>query len=361
MVIIVVGKLLKNNFIKKNFNGFTLAVDTMGGDFGPNITVPATIQAMSSNKEMNVFLVGDMRKISLELKNVDFSIKNRIKIIPTKLVVQDEANLFKSIRYSHGSSMRVALELVKFGKAQACISAGNTSVLMALSKILIKTIKKINRPALMAMMPNKKNKKTLVLDLGANINCNSSVLIQFAIMGSAVSKKIFNIKNPKISLLNIGQEINKGLDNIKQAAKFLKNHPNVNYIGYLEAHDVLSGNTDVLVCDGFVGNIMIKTMEGVVKTFFSILNIFETKKNEKWWKKIIIYLDKKKLSKYFYYLNPDQYNGACLLGLKKIVIKSHGSANQKAFFIAIKKAEQTIICDIPNLISKSMSTILPEW
>lgn len=331
----------------------------MGGDFGPCITVPASIKALLSNSKMHIFLVGDPKKILISLEGIDFNLKNRLQIIPSKSVIKNDVNFSHAIRHSYGSSMRIALELVQSGRANACISAGNTAVLMALSKILIKPLDAIYRPALMTVIPNKKRKKTLILDLGANINCNSEILVQFAIMGSILAKKIFNLNKPRVSLLNIGKETNKGLDNIKNAAKMLKKYSKskINYIGYIEANDLLSGKTDVLVCDGFVGNVMLKTMEGSIKMFFSLSQACI---KEKWWIKFIMNLCNNILYKYFYFLNPDQYNGACLLGLKDIVIKSHGSANQNAFFVAIKQAEKIVMHKIPELISKHFKTILRQ-
>lgn len=339
---------------------YTIAIDTMGGDFGPCVTVPASIKALLSNSKMQLILVGDPKKILLYLSSFRFSLKNRLKIIPTTSIIDNNISLAKAIRNSNGSSMRIALELVQQGQAQACISAGHTGVLMALSKILIKPLKKIERPALMTIIPNKKNKKTLILDLGANINCNSNMLVQFAIMGSILFEQIFNLNHPKVALLNIGKEISKGLNNIKEAAKILKKYSKINYIGYIESNDLLSGKTDVLVCDGFVGNVMLKTMEGSIKIFLSILEYFGKRKNEKFWIKIIMKFLNKELFDYLYYFHPDQYNGSCLLGLKNIVIKSHGAANKNAFFFAIKQAEKAIICKIPDLISKKFEKILSE-
>lgn len=329
----------------------------MGGDFGPSITVPASIQALLSNDKMKIFLVGDPKKILISLEGIDLNLKKRFHIIPSQTVIKDNISLSNLVRHSYGSSMRIALELVKSGKANACISAGNTALLMALSKILIKPLDNIKRPALMTILPNIKNKKKLILDLGANINCNTQNLVQFALMGSILANKILNIKYPKISLLNIGKETNKGLDSIQNAAKILKKCSKINYIGYTEADKLLNGYFDVLVCDGFVGNVMLKTMEGSIKIFFLL---FQSLIKRKWCLKIIMYFFDKYLLKYFYFLNPDEYNGACLLGLKSIVIKSHGSANQNAFFVAIKQAEKIVMHKIPELISKKIITILPK-
>lgn len=340
---------------------FTLAIDAMGGDFGPCITVPASIKALSYNKKMNIFLVGDPQKISILMGKINSNLQSRLKIIPSFSFINNDIEIFQAIRHSYGSSMRIALELVKKGKAQACISAGNTGALMSLSKIIIKPLKYIKRPALMSLFPNNKGGKTLVLDLGANIHCNSEILVQFAIMGSILAKKILKKILPKVALLNIGKEDNKGLKNIRNAHKILKNFKKINYIGYIEGNDLLTGKTDVLVCDGFVGNIMLKTIEGIIKIFFSFFQNYKNNKKEKWYTQFILSFFKKSLLKEFYFLNPDKYNGACFLGLNNIVVKSHGSANENSFFSAIQQTEKILMYNIPYLISKFFATtILPK-
>lgn len=338
----------------------TLAIDTMGGDFGPSVTVPASEKAVLSNSKLNLLLVGDPQKISILLSGTKKSVKKRLKIIPATSVIKNNINIFKSIRKSKHTSMRIALELVKNGTAQACISAGNTGILMALSKVLLKPLKNIKRPALVGLIPNFENKKTLVLDLGANINCNSTMLVQFAIMGSILAECIFNIPNPRIGLLNIAKEINKGPNNIQDAEKILKNYSKINYIGYIESNNLLNNKTDVLICDGFVGNVMLKTIEGAITTFFSFLKNNNQKKQKILWiKKIKNWINKISLKK-FSCFNPDQYNGAYLLGLQGIVIKSHGAANKKAFFFAIDKAHKIAQKKILHCISSRIENIFPK-
>jgi len=338
----------------------TLALDVMGGDFGPSVTVPASLQALTSNTELNLLLVGDPDAITPFLAKADASQMERIRIIPAESVIASDARASQAIRASKGSSMRVALELIKSGDAQACVSAGNTGALMGLAKMVVKPLEGIERPALMTVLPNQQRSKTVVLDLGANVECDSTMLVQFAVMGSVMAEEVLGIANPRVALLNIGEEESKGLDNIRDAAAILKNTPAINYIGYLEGNDLLTGKTDVMVCDGFVGNVTLKTMEGVIRMFLSLLKSSGEGGKKAWWLKWLGRILQKKLAKRFGHLNPDQYNGACLLGLRGIVIKSHGGANQRAFAVAIEQAVQAVQRQVPTRIAARLKAVLPK-
>ncbi|WP_459177008.1 phosphate acyltransferase PlsX [Ewingella americana] len=338
----------------------TLALDVMGGDFGPSVTVPASLQALTSNSELNLLLVGDPDAITPFLVKADASQMERIRIIPAESVIASDARASQAIRASKGSSMRVALELIKSGDAEACVSAGNTGALMGLAKMIVKPLEGIERPALMTVLPNQQRTKTVVLDLGANVECDSTMLVQFAVMGSVMAEEVIGISNPRVALLNIGEEESKGLDNIRGAAVILKNTPAINYIGYLEGNDLLTGKTDVMVCDGFVGNVTLKTMEGVIRMFLSLLKSSGEGGKKAWWLKWLGRILQKKLAKRFGHLNPDQYNGACLLGLRGIVIKSHGGANQRAFAVAIEQAVQAVQRQVPTRIAARLKAVLPK-
>ena len=338
----------------------TLALDVMGGDFGPSVTVPASLQALISNSELHLLLVGDPDAITPFLAKADPSLRERIRIIPAESVIASDARASQAIRASKGSSMRVALELIKSGDAQACVSAGNTGALMGLAKMVIKPLKGIERPALMTVLPNQLRSKTVVLDLGANVECDSTMLVQFAVMGSVMAEEVIGIENPRVALLNIGEEESKGLDNIRDAAAILKNTPAINYIGYLEGNELLTGKTDVMVCDGFVGNVTLKTMEGVIRMFLSLLKSSGEGGKKAWWLKWLGRILQKKLAKRFGHLNPDQYNGACLVGLRGIVIKSHGGANQRAFAVAIEQAVQAVQRQVPHRIAARLEAVLPK-
>ncbi len=333
----------------------------MGGDFGPRITVPACLRALASNPHLKILLVGQPDSISPLLANQNAELISRLQVIPAEHIVANDAKPSQAIRASKGTSMRVALDLVKTGDAQACVSAGNTGVLMGLAKLRLNAIDGIERPALVSVLPNQKKSKTVVLDLGANVNCDSKMLVQFAVMGAVMAEEIAEIDSPKVALLNIGEEESKGLDNIREAATVLKSTPNINYIGYVEGNELLTGKTDVLVCDGFAGNVSLKTMEGVIRVFLSLIKSSTTEnKKTSWWMKILKKWLQKRLIKRFGHMNPDQYNGASLLGLRGIVIKSHGGANESAFTAAIEQAVHAVERKIPERIASRLTTVLPK-
>ena len=337
----------------------TLALDVMGGDFGPSVTVPAALQALNSNSQLTLLLVGDPDTIAPLLAKADFEQRSRLQVIPAQSVIASDARPAQAIRASRGSSMRIALELVKEGRAQACVSAGNTGALMGLAKLLLKPIEGIERPALVTMLPHQLKGKTVVLDLGANVDCDSTMLVQFAVMGAVLAEEAIGIKDPRVALLNIGEEEMKGLSSIRDAAAILKTLPTLNYIGYLEANELLTGKTDVLVCDGFTGNVTLKTMEGVVRMFLSLLKSQGEGKKRSWWLLLLKRWLQKSLSRRFSPLNPDQYNGACLLGLRGSVIKSHGAANQRAFCVAIEQAVQAVQRQVPQRIAARLESLYP--
>lgn len=332
----------------------------MGGDFGPSVTVPASLQALASNPELNLLLVGDPDAISPHLHKTDPSLLTRLRVIPAESVIASDAKPSQAIRNSRGSSMRLALELIKQGEAQGCVSAGNTGALMGLAKLVLKPLTGIERPALMSVLPNQQRSKTVVLDLGANVACDSTMLVQFAVMGAVMAEEVVGIAQPRVALLNIGEEETKGLDNIREAAAVLKRTPTINYIGYLEGNDLLTGKTDVLVCDGFVGNVTLKTMEGVIRLFLSLLKSSGEGKRKAWWVTLLGRWLQKRVAKRFGHLNPDQYNGACLLGLRGTVIKSHGAANQRAFAVAIEQAVQAVQRQVPERIAARLEAVLPK-
>ncbi|WP_410515512.1 phosphate acyltransferase PlsX [Pantoea allii] len=336
----------------------TLAIDAMGGDFGPCVTVPAALQALASHSEIILLLVGDPDILTPFLAKADSSLLERLQVVPAESVIASDARPAQAIRNSRGSSMRVALELVKEGRAQACVSSGNTGALMGLATLLLKPLDGIKRPALMTVLPHQQKGKTVILDLGANVDSDSAMLVQFAVMGSVMAEEVLGIANPRVALLNIGHEEHKGLESIRDAALSLKALPQINYIGYLEGNDLLTGKTDVLVCDGFAGNITLKTMEGVVRMFLSLFKSSGEGEKRSWWLTLLGRWIKKRLARRFGHLNPDQYNGACLLGLRGTVIKSHGAANQHAFAVAINQAEQTVRRQVPERIAARLDAVL---
>lgn len=335
-----------------------LALDAMGGDYGPIVTVPASLQALSLYPRLELLLVGNPDEISSILKKSDSLYLDRLTVIPAKSVISSDVRPAKAIRISKDTSMRVALELIKAGRAQACVSAGNTGALMGLSKLVLRPINGIERPALTTFLPNQKQGKTVILDLGANISCDGSMLVQFAIMGSVLSEQIIGINNPKVALLNIGSEETKGLDNIRHASEMLHNISSIHYIGYIEANDLLMGKTDVLVCDGFIGNITLKTMEGVMRVILSVLQSSVRSSKLSWLIQSMRLWINKYLFNQFNQLNPDRYNGAYLVGLRSTVIKSHGAANQSAFTAAIIQAINAVERNVPEKIAARLNTAL---
>ncbi|XKM13172.1 phosphate acyltransferase PlsX [Orbaceae bacterium ac157xtp] len=332
----------------------TIALDAMSGDFGPRVVVPAALKAIKHHSNLHLILVGDPAKIGAFLPES----YSQISVVESTHLITNEMKPAYAIKHSQGTSMRLALELVKLDKAQACVSAGNTGALMGLSKILLHAIQGIDRPALVSMLPVLNGKHVVVLDLGANVECDSEMLVQFALMGEILAKATLAIEHPRVALLNIGEEEAKGLDCIRLAASSLKASDQINFIGYLEANDLLTGKTDVLVCDGFSGNVMLKTLEGTVRVFLSSVSNLSTSKS--------IFANcfsggwQKKMIKNFGHLDPNRYNGACLLGLQSIVIKSHGSADESSFLAAIEHAITAIKHQIPERIATSLSSALSK-
>lgn len=339
-------------------DNLTIALDAMSGDFGPRVVVPAALQILTQYPHLHLFLVGDINEMQICLPRKDPYYQDRITLIESKSVVANDSKPAMAIRQSQGSSMRIALELVKSGRAQACVSAGNTGVLLGLSRLLIHPLPGIDRPALVAILPALNEHETVILDLGANAECSSEMLVQFAIMGSIFARDILGISDPRVALLNIGEEEAKGPERIRVAAAKLRSDPDMNYIGYLEGNELLTGKTDVLVCEGFVGNVTLKTAEGLMDL---VLRSFKsTPVRTSWWTRLLRKWVQKRIAKFFGYLDPQQYNGACLLGLRGIVIKSHGAAGIRSFAVAIEQAIRDVQKDIPEKIAMSLSSTLPK-
>ena len=316
----------------------TLALDVMGGDIGPRITIPASLLALENDPELSLILFGDSQQISPLLNNCSQSVLERIQVQHCSSVIENNQGISYALRHSKGTSMRLALESVQRGEAQGCVSAGNTAALMGLSKILLQPLQGIARPALISLIPTIDGEKSVMLDLGANIECSAENLYQFAIMGAIFSEARLNLVYPRIGLLNIGIEEIKGHQSIRDAANLLQKSTALNYVGFIEGDVLLNGKADVIVSDGFVGNIALKTLEGAVR---NLLSLFKDKANSRFIKPILAWLFRfvfKQCYKRLKRINPDEYNGASLIGLKAVVVKSHGSANVNAFAHAIADA-----------------------
>ena len=316
----------------------TLALDVMGGDIGPRITIPASILALENDPELSLILFGDSQQISPLLNNCSQSILERIQVQHCSSVIENNQGISYALRHSKGTSMRLALETVQHGEAQGCVSAGNTAALMGLSKILLQPLQGIARPALISLIPTIDGEKSVMLDLGANIECSAENLYQFAIMGAIFAETRLNLVYPRIGLLNIGIEEIKGHQSIRDAANLLQKSTALNYVGFIEGDVLLNGKADVIVSDGFAGNVALKTLEGAVR---NLLFLFKDKASSRFIKPILAWLFRfvfKQRYKRLKRINPDEYNGASLIGLKAVVVKSHGSANVNAFAHAIADA-----------------------
>ena len=304
----------------------------MGGDIGPRITIPASILALENDPELSLILFGDSQQISPLLNNCSQSILERIQVQHCSSVIENNQGISYALRHSKGTSMRLALETVQRGEAQGCVSAGNTAALMGLSKILLQPLQGIARPALISLIPTIDGEKSVILDLGANIECSAENLYQFAIMGAIFAETRLNLVYPRIGLLNIGIEEIKGHQSIRDAANLLQKSTALNYVGFIEGDVLLNGKADVIVSDGFAGNVALKTLEGTVR---NLLSLFKDKANLRFIKLILAWIFRFVFKQRLKRINPDEYNGASLIGLKAAVVKSHGSANVNAFAHAI--------------------------
>lgn len=330
----------------------TVALDVMGGDQGPLVTIPAAILAIEKSSQLHLILCGDENTIKDVLSKHNIVEHPQLTIYPTTQVVLMDEKPTLALKNKKDSSMRKALDLVHSGEAQACVSAGNTGALFAGAHYVLKTLPGVERPALISSLPtHDKAQNVFMLDLGANVFCNASILYQFGVMGSVMAEQVDNIQAPRVALLNMGEEEIKGSDHIKLASTQLQNNPSINYIGFVEGSDIFTNKADVIVCDGFVGNVALKTCEGVAKLVFQK---FKTMLSEHLIARLVGRLIAPSLKKLIKSLNPDQYNGASLIGLRGIVIKSHGNAGISAFYASIFEAVKEIDRQVPEKIKNKL-------
>lgn len=313
----------------------TLAIDAMGGDHGPHVTVPAALKALAEDDQLNIVLVGLEDAIQAELKAQKASVNSRLRIHHSSQVVLMDESPQSAMKNKKDSSMRVAINLTKTGEANACVSAGNTGALMATARFVLKTLPGIDRPAIASVLPSEKG-TTYMLDLGANADCTPEHLLQFAVMGAMLASSIEHKENPSVGLLNIGSEDIKGNEVVKRTAELLRNS-HLNFYGNVEGDDIFKGTVDVVVCDGFVGNVALKTTEGLAHMMGKFLTQ-EFKRN--WISKIMALAAMPVLKAFKKRLDPRRYNGASFLGLKGIVVKSHGGVDSFGFYHAIKVATE---------------------
>lgn len=321
-----------------------LSVDAMGGDHGINVTVPASVNFLKEHLDVKIILVGDSDAIKEKLGSDLTVFASRIEIVHAAQVVAMDAMPQVAMRVKD-SSMRVAINLVKENSAQAIISAGNTGALMAISRYVLHTMNGIDRPAIAKILPTITG-NVCVLDLGANIESTPEHLFQFAIMGTQLMKAASKKSAPSVGLLNIGSEEIKGHEGIKQASELLKNS-NLNFYGNVEGDDINKGTVDVIVCDGFTGNVALKTIEGVAKMIATFLKEEFTSSTLS---KIMASAAYPVLKRIKDRLDPRKYNGAILIGLNAPVIKSHGGADEVAFYYALEQAYHEVRDNVINML-----------
>lgn len=328
-----------------------IALDAMGGDYGPPVTVAAANRALAEIDNIELVLVGDETRLRDELKRQGLSEQPRLRVHHASEVVDMDDLPAMALKKKKDSSMRVAVNLVRDGTVQACVSAGNTGALMATSKFVLKTIRGISRPAICTLLPGIDG-PTHMLDLGANIECTPEHLVEFALMGSVLAQSIEGIEQPRVGLLNVGSEAIKGSEEIKRASQLLR-ESRLNYYGYVEGDNIYKGTVDVIVADGFVGNVSLKTAEGVAAL---VANVLRSEFKRSLWTRLAAACAMPVLKSVRRRLDPRRYNGASLLGLNGIVIKSHGSADTSSFFNAIKIASIEIEKDVPQRISRAIES-----
>jgi len=325
----------------------------MGGDHGPHVTVPAALAFRARAGDVDIVLVGLRDAIEAELAARGAASVPRLRVHAASEVVAMDEPPAQALRAKKDSSMRVAVNLVKSGEAHACVSAGNTGALMAISRFVLKTIAGIDRPAIATVLPNMTGGYTYVLDLGANVDCTPEQLMQFGVMGAMLVAAVDHKERPSVGLLNIGVEDIKGNETVKRAGELLRDS-GLNFYGNVEGDDIYKGTTDVVVCDGFVGNSVLKASEGVAKMLFSAIREEFTATP---WRKLLALMAKPVFSALRARLDPGRYNGASLLGLRGIVIKSHGSADVYAFGQALERAVDEVRNSVPQRIAAQMAHV----
>lgn len=325
----------------------------MGGDFGLPVTIPAAIEFARKFPDSRLLLVGLPDAIEAALAEHKDVPRERLEIVPATEVVSMDDPVEVALRRKKDSSMRLAAQAVKDGRADACVSAGNTGAWMAISRYVLKTLDGIDRPAIATSIPNQTGRATTVLDLGANVDCTAEHLLQFAIMGAALTQAVDHRDNPSVGLLNIGEEVIKGNEVVKEAAELLRRSP-LNFQGNVEGNDIFKGTVDVVVCDGFVGNVVLKSVEGLAKMLSSVIR-------EEFKRNLVTLLAgaiaRPVLNRLRNRVDNRRYNGAALLGLRGVVIKSHGSADVYAYGFALQRAREAVVSKLQERTAQAVALI----
>ncbi|MGI9336807.1 MAG: phosphate acyltransferase PlsX [Gammaproteobacteria bacterium] len=332
----------------------TVALDAMGGDHGPSVVVPAALAALGGDRELELILFGDETAPRGELRAAGGQAEpQRLQIRHTTEQVEMDELPSQALRGKKDSSMRVAIDLVKEGAADACVSAGNTGALMATARFVLKTLPGVDRPAILSALPTLDG-HTRMLDLGANVESSSRHLFEFAVMGSVLVSAVDGKTAPRVGLLNIGAEAMKGNERVKEAARMLAGSP-LNYVGFIEGDGIYKGDADVIVCDGFVGNVALKSSEGVAHMIGRFVR-------EEFGRSLLTraagLLAMPVLRRLRDRIDPRHYNGASFVGLRGIVIKSHGGADVLAFSRAIQEAVAEVRKNVPELIAEQLGSML---
>ncbi len=324
--------------------GITVALDLMGGDFGPRVSVPAIKQALTFYSDLNVLAFGKEDLVLDFFRKEKLVGNSRVELINAVDVVEGNENPKFALRHKRQSSMWMAIEAVSTKKAMAAVSAGNTGAMVAIASHLLGNIPGIHRSALVKVLPTLNKKGTVFLDLGANLHCDQNVLFQFAVMGSILASDYLNIENPRIAVLNVGREAIKGTEAVQGASALLNQCNTLNYIGFVEGNDIFGNVADVIVTDGFSGNVALKTAEGLYRVIEQRLSGYTLLHKLL---KPIKYLHKKRITD----MQPDGYNGSSLLGLNGVVVKSHGAADCNALVRAIAQARSEYLNRVPEHIA----------
>jgi phosphate acyltransferase len=330
----------------------TIAIDAMSGDDGPDVVVPAAIEYLNKNEASKLILVGDQK--SLEALLCQHTSHPRLSIEHAESVVTMADRPSFALRNKADSSMAGALRLVAEGKAEACVSAGNTGALMAMGRSILKMYPGIDRPAITKLFPSQGG-GTFVLDLGANVDSSAEHLLQFALMGQLLAKVIKGVEEPTVALLNVGGEAIKGNVQVRLAASLITECPAINYVGFAEGGDIFRAKADVVVCDGFVGNVALKSAEGASRILLDVMRDFFS---SSWYRKLLGFFMLPLLKPAFKQLDPENHNGAIFLGLQGVLVKSHGNASVEAFGRAIDIAGQEAQADLVSLINEHLDEVL---
>jgi phosphate acyltransferase len=334
----------------------SIAVDVMSGDSGASECIPGALRALAADPALELVLVGQPSVIEPAIAGAPADVRARLAVHAAASVVGMSEHPREAIRRRKDSSMRLAIDLVKEGRAAAMISAGNTGALTAMAHFVLKTVGPVERAPIMSAVPARNGGHTHMLDLGANSKATAVQLAQFATMGSIVARDVFGIANPRVGLLNIGEEDTKGHEIVQEAHELVR-ASGVDYLGFVEGHDIFDETVDVVVTDGFTGNVALKTMEGLAKL---IVEQMRTEFSRDALSKLSGLLARPVLRRVGAGLDPRRYNGACMVGLTAVVVKSHGSADRIAFAQAISTAATAVRRGLPAAISKALATAPPD-